>query len=143
MPPVLALPQGAAPLGYRRLAGQALRIDMAEKLLRESHDRRGGNMHKTFWLDPALATSMGLAPAGHVQLLRLGGFSSAAAPALPEGAFGPATPAAWRWRPPRRQAAPAPTPRVRNAGAAAPASAPAAAPATGAFAALAGLVRPG
>ena len=138
MPPVLALPQGAAPLGYRRLAGQALRIDMAEKLLREAHDRRGGNMHKTFWLDPALATSMGLSPAGHIQLLRLGGFSSAAAPALPEGAFGPATPAAWRWRPPRRQAAPAPAPRGKAA-----AAAPAAPPATGAFAALAGLVRPG
>jgi len=131
MPPVLALPRGSAPLGYRKLGQQALRIDMAEKLLREAHGRRGGHSHKTFYIDPALARSMGLSPEAHVQLLRQGGFSAPTPPALPEGAFGPPTPTAWRWRPPRRPAPAAPQPRPQRA------------PESGAFAVLAGLVRQG
>jgi ATP-dependent RNA helicase SUPV3L1/SUV3 len=109
MPPVIAVPQGRAPLGYRRFGQQALRIDMAEKLLREAHGRRSAPSAnaaaKTFAIDPALGRSMGLLPDAHNHLLRIAGFTANVPPALPEGAFGPPTPAAWRWRPPRRNPA--------------------------------------
>ncbi|MFC3175110.1 helicase-related protein [Novosphingobium bradum] len=129
MPPIVPLVRGRAPLGYRRFASQAIRIDMAEKLLREAHGRRAAAGKAMFTIDPALARSMGMAPEAHVQLLRLAGFLAHSPAALPEGAFGPPTPTTWRWRPPRR---PAPV--------AEPARKPAP-PQGGAFAALAGLVR--
>ena len=129
MPPVVATPDKvAAPPGYRPLGKQALRLDLAEKLLRLTHDARVAAKGRPFVIDPALAISTGLATAGFAQLLRLAGFSAAVPRPLPAGAFGPPRPPLWRWRPsPREQSvqiAPLPPP-----------------PAGSAFAALAGLVR--
>jgi len=133
MPPVVAAAQGRPPLGYRRVGRQAIRVDMAEKLLREAHGRRAAGGKGLFTIDPALARSMGLALDSHVQLLRLAGFLAYSPPALAEGMFGPPAPTGWRWRPPRRAPQPQPGRDERK-----PAPAP---EGGGAFAALAGLVR--
>jgi ATP-dependent RNA helicase SUPV3L1/SUV3 len=126
MPPVLALAgKGAPPPGYRSLGKQALRLDMAEKLLHAAHGLRAARGGKPVVLDPALAISMGLATPAYAQLLRQAGFQPIMPQPLPPGAFGPLPPPRWRWRPVRREAS-----AVR----------PGAAPAHGAFAALAGLV---
>ena len=130
MPPVLPLARGRPPIGYRRAGQQAIRIDMAEKLLREAHGRRTLAGRRLFTINPALARSMGLALESHVQLLRQAGFLAHTPPALADGVQGPPAPIGWRWRPPRL-AEPA-----RQSGAAPTAQAPA----TGAFAALAGLI---
>ena len=106
MPPVIALPVAAPlPPGYRRLAGQALRLDMAEKLLRGAHGVRVAAGNKTFVLDPALAISTGLATPGFAQLLRLAGFKPFMPRSLRAGQFGPAQPPRWRWLPLRRDVA--------------------------------------
>ncbi len=85
-----ALPPGGHP-AYRVLGDQALRIDMAEKLICAAHDRRGQTA--SFAIDPALATSMGLSPANAEQLMRAAGFRrDGARPAEP------GTAALWRWR---------------------------------------------
>jgi ATP-dependent RNA helicase SUPV3L1/SUV3 len=127
MPPVVALPgRSAPPPGYRALGKQALRLDLAEKLLRAAHEARVAARGKAFVIDPALAISTGLTTPTYSQLLRLGGFQASMPRGLPEGAFGPPVPPRWHWRPPRREveaARPAP-PRAE-----------------GAFAALADLVR--
>ena len=102
------------------------RVDLAEKLLHAAHGLRVGSGKAPFGIDPAMAVSMGLGTAAYAQLLRLAGFQPIMPRPLPKGAFGPAAPLKWRWRPTRRQIEAArPTPR----------------PATSAFAALAELVR--
>jgi ATP-dependent RNA helicase SUPV3L1/SUV3 len=116
------------PAGYRRAGGQAIRIDMAEKLFRAAHEQRAKGNGRGFAVDPALATSMGLLPDNFRHLMRDAGFRASEPRALAEGAFGPPAPSRWSWRPPRRdrqaeQHEPAPA-REGNA-----------------FAALAGLVR--
>ncbi|MEQ1541239.1 MAG: helicase-related protein [Novosphingobium sp.] len=127
MPSVVAAPgKIATPPGYRRLGAQAVRLDVAEKLLRGAHEARVAAGGKLFTLDPARAVSTGLTTSSYAQLLRLGGFQASPARTLPATAFGPPAPPKWRWRPPRRLAEPA-----RNQPS----------PATGAFAALAQLVR--
>jgi len=132
MPPVLAVAgRQTPPPGYRPLGQQAIRLDMAEKLLHAAHQVRVRAGHKRtrardFVLDPALAVSMGLGTPAYAHLLRLGGFQAIPPRPLPEGAFGPPALPRWRWRPPRRQAA---EPR------------PAALPPNSAFAALAGMIR--
>jgi ATP-dependent RNA helicase SUPV3L1/SUV3 len=78
-------------------------------------------------IDPALAVSMGLTTPTYAHLLRLAGFQPLMPRPLAEGAFGPAQPLRWRWKPPRREA--------RQA------ESPASPPAGSAFAALAELVR--
>ena len=119
MPPVITLPAAAAlPPGYRRLSGQALRLDIAEKLLRAAHDARVAAKTKTFVIDPARAVSTGLATAAYAQLLRLGGFKPIMPRQLRPGQFGPAALPRWRWQPLRREdtkrsVAPAP-PRAGN-----------------------------
>jgi len=123
MPPVV--PGRSAPLGYRRLGQQNLRIDMAEKLLREAHGHRAAKPRRSFALDPALARSMGLTTESYTNLLRQAGFQPIIPRPQTEGAFGPPTPLTWRWRPPRRPARPQPPRRP---------------PGSGAFAALAELV---
>ncbi|WP_298189494.1 helicase-related protein [Novosphingobium sp.] len=125
MPPVVTTK--AAPAGYRRAAGQAIRVDMAEKLLQAAHRRRIGAAGKRYPLDPALARSMGLATAGYAALLRAAGFRVHMARLLADAVHGPPAPPMWDWRPPR--AAPART-------AATPLPSP-----TGAFSALAELIR--
>jgi ATP-dependent RNA helicase SUPV3L1/SUV3 len=127
MPPVVPLSgKVAPPPGYRALGKQALRIDIAEKLLRAAHEARVAAKGRSFVIDPALAISTGLTTLAYAQLLRLGGFQANTSRALPEGAFGPPVPPRWQWRPPRREAEVAqPAPRRRD----------------GAFAGLADLVR--
>ena len=119
MPPAITLPAAAAlPPGYRRLGGQALRLDMAEKLLRAAHEARVAAKSKTFVIDPARAVSTGLATASYAQLLRLGGFRPVMPRPLRAGQFGPAALPRWRWQPlpradPKRSVADAP-PRSGN-----------------------------
>lgn len=126
MPPVLALAgKVAPPPGYRGLGKQALRLDMAEKLLHAAHGLRAARGGKPVVLDPALAISMGLATPAYAQLLRQAGFQPIMPRPLPQGAFGPLAPPRWRWRPVQRETS---------------AILPRAAPAHGAFSALAGLV---
>ena len=120
MPAVIALPAGTeTPPGYRRLGAQALRLDIAEKLLRAAHGTRVAAAGKTFVLDPALAISTGLATPSYAQLLRLARFKPIIPPSLRQGAFGPPQPPRWRWDPARRNTegpAPAPVPtQVGNA----------------------------
>jgi ATP-dependent RNA helicase SUPV3L1/SUV3 len=115
------------PAGYRRAGNQAIRVDMAEKLFRAAHEQRGQG-GRSFALEPALATSMGLTPDNFVRLMRDAGFRPGNAGPQPKGAFGPPTPVLWNWRAPRKDQAPrregGPPPREGSA-----------------FAALAGLLR--
>jgi ATP-dependent RNA helicase SUPV3L1/SUV3 len=122
----LAMPGSSAPPGYRALGKQWLRLDMAEKLLRDAHAARLAAGRRPFALDPAKAVSMGLSTASYARLLRLGGFQPLMPRPLRDGAHGPPAQLAWRWRPPRREEEPESPARPRP---------------EGAFAALAELVR--
>ncbi len=118
MPAVIQLPAGTEPPpGYRPLGAQALRLDIAEKLLHAAHGVRVVAAGKTFVLDPALAISTGLATPSYAQLLRLARFKPIMPPALRTGAFGPPQPPRWRWVPARRQVEqPPPAPAAVNTG---------------------------
>ncbi len=126
MPPAIASTRDQRAHGYRSVGKQLIRLDMAEKLLREAHLVRVPAGRRAFVLDPAKAISMGLTSASYERLLRLAGFQPVQPRPLPEGAFGPAMPLRWRWRPARPQA---------------PVAAPATPPSNSAFAALSDLVR--
>jgi ATP-dependent RNA helicase SUPV3L1/SUV3 len=104
MPPTLAATERSPPPGYRALGKQWLRLDMAEKLVRDAHSARIAADRGTFTLDPAKAVSMGLTTASYAGLLRLAGFQPLMPRPLREGAHGPPAPLAWRWRPQRRPA---------------------------------------
>jgi ATP-dependent RNA helicase SUPV3L1/SUV3 len=104
MPPTLPAIGRALQPGYRALGQQWLRLDMAEKLLRDAHAARIAAGRRPFALDPAKAVSMGLTTASYARLLRLAGFQPLMPRPLREGAHGPLLPLTWRWRPPRRQA---------------------------------------
>ncbi|WP_421851331.1 helicase-related protein [Novosphingobium sp.] len=125
LPPVVAAK--VPPAGYRRAGAQAIRVDMAEKLLQAAHRRRIGAAGKRYPLDPALARSMGLATAGYAALLRAAGFRVHMARLLADTAHGPPAPPMWDWRPPR--SVPERTAATRPP------------PPHGAFAALAELIR--
>ena len=125
MPPVLPAHTGPPP-GYRRVGPQALRLDMADKLLRAAHEARAKADSGDCALDPALAVSMGLTTATFAQLLRLAGFEPRGGKSLRPGAHGPPAPLRWRWRPLRPRKPPERPPGLAPAGA---------------FAALAELVR--
>jgi ATP-dependent RNA helicase SUPV3L1/SUV3 len=116
MPPALAARIGPLPAGYRRAGLQWIRLDMAEKLLREAHEVRVKTDGKRFVIDPALAISMGLSTASFAKLLRMAGFVALMPNVLGEGAYGPLEPLRWRWRPPRRTTQPSrsPTPDLRH-----------------------------
>ena len=61
MPPAMDAAKRQRAPGYRNLGKQLIRLDMAEKLLREAHEARGsGPASRGFALDPAPAPSMGL-----------------------------------------------------------------------------------
>jgi ATP-dependent RNA helicase SUPV3L1/SUV3 len=125
-PPVV--PVREAPFTHRKLGTQALRVDLAERLLRAAHDARvkaQARPSRDIVLDPAPAVSMGLTTASYARLLAQAGFQAKVARPLAKGAFGPPAPPRWRWRPLRR-GEPAPLKSV--------------APATGVFAALAELI---
>lgn len=94
---------GKLPSGYRPAGKQAIRIDVAEKLLRAAHEARAKAGRRRFLIDPSLAISTGLVPDSFRSLLGAAGFRCQPGRALPEGAFGPATPDSWEWRPSRRK----------------------------------------
>jgi ATP-dependent RNA helicase SUPV3L1/SUV3 len=111
MLPVLAegaWAKGRLPAGYRYAGGQAIRVDLAEKILRAAFEARAVVTAKhpkernlAFRLDLALAVSVGLEAENARRLLGSAGFRCDRARALPEGAFGPAAPDRWHWRPRR------------------------------------------
>jgi ATP-dependent RNA helicase SUPV3L1/SUV3 len=108
MPPTMDATKRHKAPGYRNLGKQLVRLDIAEKLLREAHEARSAaSGHKgpsrSFSLDPARAVSMGLTTASYARLLRFGGFQAMMPRPLPEGAHGAPAPVRWRWRPPQRE----------------------------------------
>jgi ATP-dependent RNA helicase SUPV3L1/SUV3 len=112
MPPVLPSARNL-PAGYRAAGGQAIRVDVADKLVRSAHDARTAARSKAFTLDPALAISTGLKPDSWTRLLGAAGFKVQRGRRLAERAFGPPAPDRWTWRPARREAA-QPRPRARD-----------------------------
>ena len=79
--------------GYRPVGGQAVRVDLIERVARAAHDARSANGRKPFVLDPALALSMGLTRPTLERLMAGFGFRPAAGPDhLPRWT--------WRGRPP-------------------------------------------
>jgi ATP-dependent RNA helicase SUPV3L1/SUV3 len=130
MPPVLEPGQFSphkVPPGYRRCGAQALRVDLAERLLFAAHRRRVAGPGRV-QLDPGMARGWGLSGASFAALLHEAGFRVTMPRALGPGEEGPPAPPLWHWRAPRRAASPA---------------APVLPPPPGhAFAALAGLVQP-
>jgi ATP-dependent RNA helicase SUPV3L1/SUV3 len=111
MLPVLAegsWAKGRLPAGYRYAGTQAIRVDLAEKILRAAFDARAAVTAKqpkernpAFRLDLSLAVSIGLEADNARRLLGSAGFRCDRARALPEGAHGPAAPDRWHWRPRR------------------------------------------
>ncbi len=72
---------GAVPLmGYRALGGQAVRIDLVERVARAAHDARGTSGRAPFAPDPALAVSIGLEPATVARLMAELGFRPVTVP---------------------------------------------------------------
>ncbi len=118
------------PSGYRHAGSQAIRIDLAEKILRAAHETRARvqakDRRRKFVLSNALPISIGLAEDNIPRLLGNAGFRVQKARPLAPGAFGPPRPDLWDWRPARRKPRP-PAPTQPREG--------------GAFAALADLVR--
>lgn len=111
MQPVLAegsWPRGRLPAGYRYAGSQAIRVDLAEKILRAAFDARAAvtaarpkERNPAFRLDMALSVSIGLEPDNARRLLGSAGFRCDRARALPEGAHGAPAPDRWHWRPRR------------------------------------------
>jgi len=99
---------GAVPeAGFRPLALQALRVDLAERIARQAHDAREGRT--PFRPDPALTISLGLQPATLERLMAELGFRPA-----PEDETLPGPRWTWRGRG-RVRAAPSAPPRPGNA----------------------------
>ncbi len=103
MPSVIAEGRRPPP-GYRGAGSQAIRVDLAERLIRAAHDKRVANGHRPFFIGEAMAISMGLSSENTNALLRLAGFRPREPRALPEGALGPPSPCLWLWQPLARQA---------------------------------------
>ena len=111
MLPVLAeggWAKGRLPAGYRYAGTQAIRVDLAEKILRAAFEARSvvtaahpKERNLAFRLDLSLAVSVGLEAENARRLLGSAGFRCDRARALAEGAFGPPAPDRWHWRPRR------------------------------------------
>jgi ATP-dependent RNA helicase SUPV3L1/SUV3 len=111
MLPVLAegsWAKGRLPAGYRFAGTQAIRVDLAEKILRAAFEARAvvtaahpKERNLAFRLDLALAVSVGLEAENARRLLGSAGFRCDKSRVLPEGAFGPPAPDRWHWRPRR------------------------------------------
>tara|TARA_R110000824_G_scaffold11746_8_gene51473 strand:- start:301 stop:3069 length:2769 start_codon:yes stop_codon:yes gene_type:complete len=67
-----AVAEHASRLGFRKIAGEYVRVDMVERLIKQAHEAR--QQGPVFAIDPALATSLGLTKACHEALLDLAGF---------------------------------------------------------------------
>ena len=100
MLPVLAEAK-QLPAGYRPAGKQAIRVDLAEKILRAAFDARAKSAEKLFRLDPALAISIGLEESNFQRLLVDAGFKLQRGRTLPAEAQGPPAPNLWNWRPRR------------------------------------------
>lgn len=105
---------GKLPSGYRPAGDQAIRIDLAEKVLRAAHEARAKaqakDRRRKFVLDLSLPISIGLDQDSAIRLLGSAGFRVQRARPLAAGMFGPPKPDQWEWRPSRRnqeRAAPA------------------------------------
>ncbi|WP_418368989.1 helicase-related protein [Tsuneonella dongtanensis] len=105
MPSVLSSAKNL-PAGYRSAGEQAVRVDVADKLVRTAHEARVASRTRNFTLDPALAVSTGLRVESWARLLGAAGFKVQRGRKLPTEAFGPPTPDRWSWRPARRGVAP-------------------------------------
>ncbi|WP_445235106.1 helicase-related protein [Erythrobacter fulvus] len=111
MLPVLAegaWAKGRLPAGYRYAGTQAIRVDLAEKILRAAFDARSvvtaarpKERNPAFRLDLALAVSVGLEADNARRLLGSAGFRCDRARPLSEGAQGAPAPDRWHWRPRR------------------------------------------
>ena len=100
--------KGRLPAGYRYAGSQAIRVDLAEKIFRAAFEARAAvsaahpkERNRPFRLDLALAVSVGLEAENARRLLGSAGFRCERARPLAEGAFGPAAPDRWFWRPRR------------------------------------------
>ena len=98
----------AIPAGYRPAGTQMTRVDLAEKILRAAFEARSKVTQKNpkernirFRLDLSLPVSVGLEEESARRLLGSAGFRLHRSPDLAEGAFGPAAPDNWTWRPRR------------------------------------------
>ncbi|WP_108811230.1 helicase-related protein [Sphingorhabdus sp. Alg231-15] len=67
-----AAPDHASRLGFRKIGGEYVRVDMAERLVKQAHEARQAG--PVFAIDPALATSLGLSTSVHDALLDMAGF---------------------------------------------------------------------
>lgn len=83
-----------ASFGFRDFGGQAVRIDLVERLARAAHDARAGKA--PFVPDATLATSIGIAPATVDRLMTELGFRATLAD-------GGSAQWIWRGRPPRKK----------------------------------------
>jgi ATP-dependent RNA helicase SUPV3L1/SUV3 len=86
--------------GYRRVGAQALRVDLADRLLHAAHRTRSAGQ-RLFMLEPATARSMGLTGASYAALLRAAGFRVTMPRQLTATEHGPTAPPLWHWRRPR------------------------------------------
>ena len=112
MLPVLA-DNKTLPAGYRPAGSQAIRVDLAEKILRAAFEARGKagaanakTRHPHFRIDLALPVSIGLDEENARRLLGSAGFRVQRARPLDEGVQGPPAPDSWVWRPRRSSGRP-------------------------------------
>ncbi|WP_390584827.1 helicase-related protein [Erythrobacter sp. MTPC3] len=96
------------PAGYRPAGSQAIRVDLAEKILRAAFDARAKASGKAakernvrFRINLALPISIGLQEENARRLLGSAGFKVQRVRTLADGAHGPAVPDSWTWRPRR------------------------------------------
>ncbi|MEO1731932.1 MAG: helicase, partial [Pseudomonadota bacterium] len=119
------------PAGYRPAGTQAIRVDLAEKILRAAFDTRAKvteahnkaqegqpkeqkSRSPRFQLDLALPVSIGLEADNACRLLGSAGFRLQRARKLAEGAAGPPAPDFWTWRPRRMDGRSDDNPRHRR-----------------------------
>lgn len=100
--------KGRLPAGYRYAGTQAIRVDLAEKILRAAFEARAvttaahpKERNRPFRLDLSLPVSIGLEADNARRLLGSAGFRCDRARPLPEGAHGAPAPDRWFWRPRR------------------------------------------
>ncbi len=104
------------PAGYRPAGSQAIRVDLAEKILRAAFESRAKAVQAQdalpkerkartprFRIDLALAISIGLEAENAGRLLGSAGFRLQRGRSLADGAAGPPAPDFWTWRPRRAE----------------------------------------